>query len=56
MIIHITPQNDLKEHFKGDGLDCLCQPRVEKAFGNYIVIHNAWDGRELLEDLILEMN
>jgi hypothetical protein len=61
--IHVYPINDLKEHYlesvdpslDGFGEDvppfcpCLCDPRKEKKYGTWLIIHNSFDGREGLE-------
>lgn len=45
-MIHVLPNNDLKEHEECSS--CLCHPQV--VMGDEIVcIHNAWDARELFE-------
>lgn len=47
-MIHITPINDLKEHT--DETTCECNPRVEKLEdGEFMCVHNSYDGREGLE-------
>jgi hypothetical protein len=45
---HVYPMNDLKPH-KLEGLECPCKPRTQWVNDNLIVIHNSFDGRELLE-------
>lgn len=45
---HILPVNDLKEH--EEETDCHCEPTVEWHEGGLVVIHNAYDGRELYEE------
>lgn len=46
--IHVMPVNDLKVHEKSRA--CACTPKVEIVEGgNEVVIHNSWDGREILE-------
>jgi hypothetical protein len=48
----ILPINDLKEH-EADG--CHCGPRVEMCDnGDMMIIHNAYDKRELVEELLNE--
>ena len=49
-ITHITPLNDLKEH-EHEGSTCHCNPSVEiiKDTGDLLVIHNSYDGREVVE-------
>ncbi len=48
MIIHVTPLNDLHEHIEAEW--CLCQPRVEE--DGELIIHNAWDDREVMEEVM----
>lgn len=48
MIIHILPVNDLKPH-EEEGTTCECEPRVEFVEGGMLVIHNAYDNREIIE-------
>lgn len=47
---HVIPINDLKEH---EGIStCWCKPKIEDysvSGGMKLVIHNALDGRELVE-------
>ena len=54
-MIHIIPLNDLREH-EEEGTMCPCGPTVEwsdpvtgKPYAEAVVIHNAWDNRELVE-------
>jgi hypothetical protein len=45
--VHVFPINDLLAH-EGDDDTCPCMPWIEigtKTF-KYIIVHNAWDGRE----------
>lgn len=44
-VFHCLPINDLREH--EESADCWCRPRVEE--DGCAVIHNALDGRELIE-------
>lgn len=48
MTQHIIPLNDLEEH--EELTTCKCCPSVEFENGNMIVIHNAFDSREILEN------
>lgn len=46
---HIYPVNDLEEHDL-EGTTCKCGPKVEfPEDGGMLVIHNAFDLRELVE-------
>lgn len=47
---HVIPVGDLKEH-NSDGKLCHCKPRLEKEGDGWVVIHNAYDGREFFEEL-----
>lgn len=47
MIWHILPVNDVEEHEESS--TCKCEPRIEIAGGDMLMIHNSFDGRELLE-------
>ena len=45
--IHILPMNDLKEH--DESMACACRPEIKDEGNGYIIIHNAYDGREWKE-------
>ena len=46
---HVVPINDPPGHLT-EGIACACCPKVEHYDnGNTLVIHNSWDGREILE-------
>ena len=56
-MVHIYPLNDTKEHGL-TGTDCWCEPRIEfkdpmngEYYATGLVIHNAGDFREVLEEL-----
>ncbi len=57
--VHIHPQEDLEPHIievcaatNGDEQPCSCCPRVELGENDVLmVIHNAFDGREIIEEL-----
>lgn len=56
---HVYPLNDLREHTV-DGDDghvgkCDCNPRIEWVNGSRLVVHNSYDGRELLEEKFSEI-
>ena len=45
---HVLPTNDLVIH-KEDG-SCKCNPNIKTYDnGNVLIIHNAFDGREIIE-------
>lgn len=51
-IKHVYPRNDISTHDLEHQGQCPCGPRVEfLANGDTLVIHNAWDGRDLIEEL-----
>lgn len=51
-IHHVSPTNDSREHDTENGGQCECEPRVEfLENGDTLVIHNAWDGREIIEGI-----
>lgn len=45
--VHIRPVKDLKPH--PQSAECWCRPRQERHEGAVLVIHNAADGRDLVE-------
>jgi len=52
--VNILPKNDTKEHT--EGTTCECKPVVEVHGFSLLIIHNAFDNRELFEDAIEAMN
>jgi hypothetical protein len=49
--IHVYPVNDKYEHVLL-GADCPCQPEVKLVGATLIIVHNAWDFREIAEELM----
>jgi len=49
MAIHVLPINDLKEH--AELTTCECCPSVKFEDGEILIIHNSFDGRELIEKI-----
>lgn len=47
MIVHVLPVNDLKSH--EEETTCECEPRIEIVEGGMLVVHNSFDGREIIE-------
>lgn len=48
MIFHILPINDLREHEEKS--TCDCEPKSEiLENGDVMIIHNSFDGREVVE-------
>lgn len=48
-MIHVYPVGDEREH-ELQGTTCPCGPRVEWEDAEALVIHNAFDCREILEE------
>lgn len=42
--VHIIPPADLIDHDPNDA--CACQPHIVPEDDGFLVVHNAWDGRE----------
>jgi len=50
-MINILPVNDIKHHVENS--TCECKPKIEiLEDGEIMVVHNAWDNREMNEELI----
>ncbi len=47
--IHVMPVNDKKEHEMS--VSCHCKPRIEVEGAALIIIHNAYDHREIIEQI-----
>ena len=47
---HVTPTNDLFPHNE-IGTLCDCKPEVEFVEDRIVVTHNAWDGRDLIDEV-----
>lgn len=54
MTYHVTPVNDIQEH--AESVMCECCPKVEMEGEHLIVVHNAFDGRELIETMNENLN
>lgn len=52
-IVHVLPHNDLREH-SNRGFSCLCRPRVVEQPNSIIVIHRAYDLRDLYEPFLTD--
>jgi len=50
MTIHVLPVNDLEPHDE-DSTQCKCHPKVEFVEGGILVTHNAFDQREIIEEI-----
>lgn len=54
-IIHIYPLKDIWGHVT-DGVDCPCQPEVIIEGGEMLVVHSAFDHREIVEQALAYLN
>jgi len=52
---HVYPLNDLYEHIT-IGTECPCNPRIEVIGPSLLIIHNAWDNREMFEQIVDFLN
>jgi len=46
-MIHVIPLNDSEEHFLD--IECSCLPRLTSRYNDIIVIHKAFDARDVIE-------
>lgn len=53
-ILNILPVNDLKPHIENG--KCKCSPAIETVSGTIIITHNAFDCRELIENIENQKN
>ena len=51
MNLHVVPNGDIYPHDTESGGQCDCNPTVEFENGDALIIHNAWDGREIFEEM-----
>lgn len=54
-MIHVHPINDQKEHTL-EGTTCHCTPRIDYDGPEMLIIHNSYDGRELIEEAEAALN
>lgn len=47
-VYHVLPVNDLKEHEESE--NCNCGPETEYYENGMVIIHNSYDGREIVEE------
>jgi hypothetical protein len=52
---HIIPNNDIKEHKLNSDCECNCIIGLLNN-GEFICIHNSYDGREYIEKLFTEFS
>ena len=48
--ICVVPIEDIKDHDDFNP-ECSCRPTIEIHEGTIVIIHNAWDARELTENI-----
>lgn len=48
-MIHVYPIGDIEEHIL-EGTQCWCCPEIREEYGQFIIVHNAFDGRTLKEN------
>ena len=48
-MLHVFPIDDIEEH-ELDGTQCWCCPEIKEEYGQFIIVHNAFDGRTLKEN------
>ena len=48
-MIHVYPIGDIEEH-ELEGTQCWCCPEIREEYGQFIIVHNAFDGRTLKEN------
>jgi hypothetical protein len=51
-MINVIPLDDIEEH---SASGCRCKPTVYFVSDRCIIIHNSFDGREIIEKLISDM-
>ena len=49
---NILPTNDLKEHTESE--KCDCKPKIKYVNRSIIIVHNSYDGRDIIEKEIDE--
>lgn len=52
--LHVYPVHDIYPH-EVDGAPCPCKPSIEMRNGETIIVHHAWDMREVIEALAGDM-
>jgi hypothetical protein len=51
---NVYPTNDLEEHILDS--TCKCKPKIVFENGEMIIVHNSFDQRELIEELLPYFN
>lgn len=52
-MVNIIPFGDIVKHIENGS--CHCKPQIINEYGEDIVVHNAYDGREMVEDIVEEV-
>lgn len=52
--VNVLPVDDVRLHI--ESAECPCEPMVEVIGANLLIIHNAFDHREIIEQAIDIMN
>jgi hypothetical protein len=55
-IYHVVPVDDLKKHSEDSAVPCDCDPKVQMEDGDMILVHNSYDGREMIEEATKILN
>ncbi len=55
MTVHTYPTNDHYPH-STNGTPCACKPRIVHVDGGIVIVHNSFDGREILENCEVTKN
>ena len=50
--IHVLPVDDIKSH--EENTKCHCNPKLEVIGANLLIVHNAFDHREIIEEIEAE--
>ena len=50
MIHHIYPVNDTQQHDL-EAVGCVCAPKIMFEEGDMLIVHNSFDGREIIEEI-----
>lgn len=52
---HIYPENDKQEHDL-EAAGCSCVPKIMFEEGDMLIVHNSYDGREIIEEIEADLN
>jgi hypothetical protein len=51
---HVVPTNDRQSHLWDE--DCPCSPTIKVYGDDRVIVHNAWDYREIIEQAVAILN